>query len=80
VEVGRAAVDQLLNKLGNLSAGSPVGGEVADLLLGGNLAGEEKPEKTLGERLLAAGGLGEKLLAFGDGLAAETDTLLSVEN
>lgn len=80
VEVGRAAVDQLLNKLGNLGAGGPVRGKVADLLLGGNLAGEEKPEETLGEGLVAAGGLRKKLLALGDGLAAEADTLLRVEN
>lgn len=35
---------------------------------------------TLRKGLLAAGGLGEKLLALGDGLAAETDTLLRVED
>jgi hypothetical protein len=35
---------------------------------------------TLRERLLATGGLGEKLLALGDGLATETDTLLRVED
>ena len=41
-------------------------GEVADLLLRGNLTGEEEPEETLGKRLLTTGGLGEKLLALGD--------------
>lgn len=35
---------------------------------------------TLREGLLAAGGLGEKLLALGDGLAAEADALLGVED
>lgn len=35
---------------------------------------------TLGKGLLAAGSLGEKLLALGDGLATETDTLLRVED
>jgi hypothetical protein len=66
VEVARAAVDELLDELGDVRSGSPLGGEVADLLLGGNLTGQQKPEETLGERLLAAGGLGEQLLAFGD--------------
>lgn len=80
VEVAGAAVDQLLNELGDLGAGSPVGREVADLLLGGNLTGEEEPEETLGKGLAAAGGLGEDLLALGDGLAAETDALLGVED
>jgi hypothetical protein len=35
---------------------------------------------TLRKGLLAAGGLGEKLLALGDGLATEADTLLGVED
>lgn len=80
VEVAGAAVDELLDELGDIGAGSPLGGEVADLLLGGDLAGEEEPEETFGERLLATRGLGKELLAFGDGLAAETDTLLRVED
>ena len=35
---------------------------------------------TLRKGLLATGSLGEKLLALGDGLAAEADTLLGVED
>lgn len=35
---------------------------------------------TLRKGLLATGSLGEKLLALGDGLATESDTLLSIEN
>jgi len=66
VEVARAAVDELLDELGDIGAGGPLGGQVADLLLGGNLAGQQKPEETFWERLLATGGLGEELLAFGD--------------
>jgi hypothetical protein len=80
VEVVRAVVDELLNELGEIGSGSPLGREVTDLLLGRDLAGQEKPEKTLGKRLLATGGLGEKLLALGDGLATESDTLLRVED
>lgn len=80
VEISRAAVDQLLDELGEVGAGSPLSREVADLLLSRDLAGKEKPEKTLGKRLLSAGGLGEELLALGDGLATEANALLSVED
>lgn len=80
VEVVGAAVDELGDEGGELAAGSPLSGQVADLLLRGDLAGEEEPEKALRKRLVAAGSLGEKLLALGDGLATETDTLLGVED
>jgi len=46
VEVGRAVVDELLNELGEIGAGGPLGGEVADLLLGRDLTSQEKPEET----------------------------------
>lgn len=46
VQVARAVVDELLNKLGDVGAGGPLGGQVADLLLGRDLAGQEKPEET----------------------------------
>jgi len=80
VEVVGAAVDELGDERGELATGSPLSGQVADLLLGGHLAGEEEPEETFREGLVAAGGLGEDLLALGDGLAAEADTLLGVED
>ena len=80
VEVVGAAVDELGDERRELAAGGPLGGQVADLLLSGDLAGEEEPEETLGEGLSATGSLGKDLLALGDGLAAETDTLLSVED
>lgn len=66
MEVARAAVDELLNVLGKLRASSPLGREVADLLLRRNIAGKEKPEKTLREGFLATGCLGELFLAFRD--------------
>lgn len=37
-------------------------------------------KRTFRQRLVATGSLGEKLLALGDGLATEADTLLRVEN
>jgi len=80
VEVGWAVVDQLLDELGDVGTGSPLSREVADLLLSRDLAGQEKPEETFGKRLLATRGLGEKLLALGDGLATKTNTLLGVED
>jgi hypothetical protein len=80
VQVAGAAVDQLLDELGHVGAGRPLGREIADLLLRGNLAGQEKPEKTLRKGLLASRGLGEHLLALRNGLAAEADTLLRVED
>jgi hypothetical protein len=80
VEVGRAVVDELLDELGDVGAGSPLGGQITDLLLGRDLAGQEKPEETFGKRLLATGSLGEDLLALGDGLSTESDTLLGVED
>jgi hypothetical protein len=46
VEVGRAVVDELLDELGDVGAGSPLGGQITDLLLGRDLAGQEKPEET----------------------------------
>lgn len=46
VKVGRAVVDELLDELGEIGAGSPLSGEVADLLLSRNLTGQEKPEET----------------------------------
>jgi len=66
MEVAGASVDELLNILRNLGAGSPLGGKVADLLLGWDLTSQEEPEETLGKRLLTTRRLGEEFLAFGD--------------
>ena len=66
VEGVGAAVDQLLDELGNIGASGPVGGEVADLLLGRNLASEKKPEEAFRKRLLATRGLGKDFLALRD--------------
>jgi hypothetical protein len=56
VEGVGATVDELLNELGNIGAGSPLGRQVTDLLLGGDLAGQQKPEETLRKGLLTTGG------------------------
>ncbi len=69
----RAAVEDLLNECGKGGTGSPILGEGRDLLLGGDLASEEKPEETFGKRLGPAGGPGKSLLDLGDGLATEAN-------
>lgn len=46
VEIRGAAVDELLDELGDLGAGRPFGGQVAHLLLGRDLTSQEKPEET----------------------------------
>lgn len=46
VEVAWAAVDQLLNKFGDVRTGGPFSRQVADLLLAGNLTGQQQPEET----------------------------------
>ena len=76
MEGGRAAVEDLLNELGEVGAGGPLLGESGDLLLGGDLAGDEEPEETFGKGLRTAGGFRKKILALGNGLATEADTLL----
>jgi hypothetical protein len=45
VEVGRAAVDELLDELGDIGSGRPLGREITDLLLGRDFTSQEKPEE-----------------------------------
>lgn len=66
VESVGAAVDELLQELGEVGTGSPFSRQGLDLGLRGDLTGQEEPEETLRERLLTTGSLGQKLLAFGD--------------
>jgi hypothetical protein len=66
VEGVGAAVDELLNELGDIGTGSPLSGESADLLLSGNLSGQQEPEETLREGLLSSGSAGKDSLALRD--------------
>lgn len=75
-----APVDKLLDEGRDGSAGSPFSAEAADLLLGGDFTSQQEPEETFGQGFRSTGGLGKSLLDIGDGVAAETDTLLSVKN
>lgn len=78
MESRRASVKDFLDKLGNGGTGSPVAGELLDLLLGGDLAGNEEPEETFREGFGTTGGFRKQILALRDSLATEADTLLCV--
>jgi len=70
MKIARAAVDQLLDVLGNVGPGGPLGRKIADLLLRRDLARQEKPE----EAYRLAGGSSPKRwvvrLTFGQRLLA----------
>lgn len=76
VESRRASVKQFLDEFGNRGTSSPVLGESSDLLLCGDLASNEEPKQSFGQRLRASGSFWEQFLAFGDGLATEANTLV----
>jgi hypothetical protein len=48
MQVRWATVNELFDKLGNIGAGGPFGRQVADLLFGGDLAGQEQPKEAFG--------------------------------
>jgi AAA15 family ATPase/GTPase len=50
------------------------------LLLGGDFTSDQEPEKRFGQGFLTTISSGQFLLALGDGLATETDTLFSIKN
>jgi hypothetical protein len=75
-----AAVDQVLDKLGQGGPGSPFGGQSLDLFLGRDLSGNQQPEQSFGQRLTTTLSGGESLLTLGDGHSSESDTLLGIEN
>jgi len=47
MQIVRASIDQLLDKFWYIGSGSPLGRQVTNLLLAGNLASQEEPEETL---------------------------------
>lgn len=61
-----AAVNELLDEFGDCRTSSPLCREIADLLLGGDLASQEEPEDAFGKWLLSAGSSGKNFLAFGN--------------
>jgi hypothetical protein len=78
VKSGWASVKELLYEFRNGGTGSPVLGELCNLLLSGNFTSDEQPEKSFRERLRPTGSLGKKLLALGNSLATEADALLGI--
>jgi hypothetical protein len=76
VKGGWASIEDLLHELWDGSTSRPIFRQLCNLLGRWDLAGEEKPKEALRERLVATGGFWEKLLAFRNGLATETDTLV----
>lgn len=46
VKIAGAAVNELLDKLGDVRASGPFSGQVADLLLAGDFSSEQEPEET----------------------------------
>eukprot|EP00160_Parvularia_atlantis_P013015 Unigene2679_Nuclearia_a/m.8289 Unigene2679_Nuclearia_a/g.8289 ORF Unigene2679_Nuclearia_a/g.8289 Unigene2679_Nuclearia_a/m.8289 type:complete len:374 (+) Unigene2679_Nuclearia_a:476-1597(+) len=79
VHVLGEVVEHLDDVVGHGRAGVPLVRDAVGLLLGRDLAGDEQPEERLGQGLLAAGGLGQEVLALGDGVVAEADALLRVQ-
>ena len=71
-----AAVEDLFDEFGDSSTGSPVTGELGNLLLSRDFACDQEPEETLGKGLRASGSFGELCLNLRDGLATEADSLL----
>ena len=45
MQIVGASIDQLLDEFWNIRSGGPLGGQVTNLLLAGNLAGQEEPEE-----------------------------------
>lgn len=62
------------------SALGPLTGQLTDLVLGWYLTSTQKPEQTFGKGFQTTFGFWQYFLAFGDGEATETDTLIGVQN
>lgn len=75
-----ASVNELLDEFGNGSSGSPFLRETLGLLGSRNFSSDEQPEESLGKGLGSTRSSGQLLLALGDGLASESDTLLGVKD
>ncbi len=69
----RHFVGELLGSFGKLV------NQGISLCLGRNLTGDQKPQQSLRQGLCAVLGSGELLLAFGDGIAPEADSLFGIE-
>ena len=80
MQVARAAVDELSDEGWDIATCGPLSAQISDLLLAWDLASQEEPEEAFWERLLATWSFWKLLLAFWNCTAAESDTLLTVED
>lgn len=80
VQILGELVKHLVDEGGDLGLGGELAGELADLVDGGDLAGQEQPEHGLGEHLSSRLALGELLLAVLDGAAVEANALVGIED
>lgn len=80
VQVCGEVVEHLVHECGKLSLFGELSRELANLVCGGDLAGQEKPEHGLGEHLCSRLSLGELLLAVLDGSSVEANALVRVED
>jgi len=80
VDILGEVVEHLSDVRWKASSLVPLVGKSLGLLGGGNFAGNEEPEKSFGEGLATFDGGWKELLAFGDGFASESDSLISVKD
>jgi hypothetical protein len=80
VKVRGEVVEHLGDEGGDLGLLRELTGELANLVGGRNLAGEEEPEHSLGEHLSAGCALGKLALAVLDSASVETDALVCIED
>lgn len=76
----RGAVNELLNVLGKFRSGSKFSRKCLNLSLGGDLTGQQKPEKTFRKGFITTGALGELFLKIRNGLTTETNTLFRIKD
>jgi hypothetical protein len=79
VQSSGASINDILHEIGNLSTSSPIRRKGSDLLIGRNFTSDKQPEKGFRKRFRAPRSFREFLLAFWDGLSAESNTLLCGE-
>jgi len=80
VDILGEVVEHLSDVRWEASSLVPLVGERLGLLDGWNFAGNKEPEKSFGKGFATFDGGWEELLAFGDSLASESDTLVSIKD
>ena len=65
MQIVGASIDQLLDEFWDLGSGGPLGGQVTNLLLAGNLASQEEPEEAFVKLIYNQVPLLERVNTFG---------------